>query len=130
VIEQGFVELVQGDPAVSAIAAQGGFFAQLPPDLPLPSWSYNVVSKVSDYLLAGPETLASRRIQVDCYGTVAADAINLAKAIDAVVNGYRGLLTDPDTTFIQGCFQTNMIDFFDPDARSFRRMLEYFVWSG
>ncbi|HEV8189442.1 MAG TPA: hypothetical protein VGP83_16935 [Pyrinomonadaceae bacterium] len=129
-IEQGFVELIQSNAAVKAIAAEGGFLAQLPSDLALPSWSYLVVSEVSGSLLSGPETLGSRRIQVDCYGATADDTLALAAAIDAVLDGYRGTLTDPDATFVQGIFHLNTIDIFDPDARSFRRMLEYFVWSG
>jgi hypothetical protein len=128
-IEQGFVELVQGDAGVSAIAATGGFNAQLPPDFVLPTWTYAVVSDPTDYLLSGPETLAPRRIQVDCYGSTAADAISLAKAIDLVASGYRGTLTDPDATVVQGCFHTNTLDFFDTGSRSFRRMLEYLIWS-
>jgi uncharacterized protein DUF3168 len=129
-IELGLVQLVQGNPAVAALAtAGGGFFAQLPKDQTLPSWSYAVVSDSDDYVLTGPMELGSRRFQLDCYGANAADAISLAKAIDAVLNGYRGQLTDPDATFVQGCFHLNTVDFFDTNSRTFRRMLEYFVWS-
>lgn len=124
-IEQGLALLLQGTPAVAAIAASGGFLGSLPKDFTLPSWSYIVVSDPVDYELLGPVSLGSTRIQIDCYGANGGDAIRLAAAIDAVLNGYRGTMTDPDSTFVQGCFRTNRIDFFDDEARNYRRMLEY-----
>jgi hypothetical protein len=124
-IEQGMVQLIQATPAVSAIAPKGGFLGTLPKDFPLPSWSYIVVSDPVDYELTGPVSLGSTRIQIDCYGANGADAILLAKAIDNVLIGYRGTLPDPDSTVVQGVFRINKIDFFDVDARNYRRMLEY-----
>lgn len=125
-IEQGLVLLVQGAPAVAAIAtAGGGFLDTLPKDFQLPSWAYSIVSDPVEYELTGPVSLGSTRIQIDCFGATGADAIRLAKAIDAVLIGYRGTMTDPDETNVQGCFRTNKIDFFDDEARNYRRMLEY-----
>lgn len=129
-IEQGLVLLVQADAGVSAISPTGGFFAQLPKDFSLtaPSWTYQTISDVAGYLLTQPETVGERRIQIDCYGAKAADVILLANAIDALLSGFRGALPDPDATFVQGCFRDNMIDFFDPDSRTYRRMLDYKIW--
>ena len=127
-IELGVVKLVNSNAAVLAIAPVGGFFAQLPNDQKLPSWTYLGVSQTPNYELEGSSSLYMRRVQIDCYGKTAADSIVLAQAIDAVLNGYRGTLTDPDHTFVDGCFQNNLIDYFDPDSRSFRRMLEYQLW--
>jgi hypothetical protein len=124
-IEQGLVQLLQAAPAVAAISANGGFMGTLPKDFPLPSWSFIIVSQPIDYELTGPVSLASTHIQIDCYGAVAADAIRLAKAIDDVLIGYRGTLPDPDSTVVQGVFRTNKLDFFDQNARNYRRMLEY-----
>ncbi len=127
-IELGVVLLVQGNAAVKAVAPNGGFFAQLPKDYTLPTWTYLTVSDVADYVLVGPMSFGQRRIQIDCYGANAPDVIRLANAIDALLSGYRGTLTDPDATFVHGCFHSNMIDFFDVDSRTFRRMLEYQIW--
>lgn len=117
--EQGFVALVN-------TAAAGGYFAQLPKDAQLPAWTYLVVSDPSDYTLQATVELSAMRMQIDCYGQTGAQAITLAKAIDAVLSGYLGTL--PDGTLVQGCFRTNRIDFFDDAARNFRRMLEYQIW--
>ena len=128
-IEQGFVLLVQGNAAVQAIAATGGFLAELPKDQPLPSWSYTSVADSADYALAGPVDLGSWNVQVDCYANTREQAVLLAAAIDGVLNGYAGTLADPDHTVVQGVFRINKRDFFDDARRTYRRMLEYQVWS-
>ena len=51
------------------------------------------------------------------------------RRIDAVLNGYAGTLADPDHTVVQGILRTNRRDFFDDERRTYRRMLEYEVWS-
>lgn len=130
-IEQGLVKLLQGTPAVTAIAPVGGFLAQLPINQKLPSWTYRTISNPTDYELTGPVNLGMGRFQLDCYAdgdTGAAKVILLAKAIDAVLSGYHGTLTDPDATQVQGAFRSNLIDFFDDNARNYRRMLEYEIW--
>jgi hypothetical protein len=86
------------------------------------------VSDVPVYSLDGPNPLAMRRLQIDSFGTVAADAIRLAAAIDGVLSGYAGALSDPDHMVVQGCFRSNLIDFFDDASRTYRRMLEYELW--
>lgn len=127
-IEQGLVALLNATTAVTNIAPIGGFLSQLPPDQQLPSWTYQIASNPKDYELTGAVNLEMARFQFDCYGLSGAEAISLAKAIDAVLSGYKGTLTDPDATQVQGCFRSNRIDFFDDIARDYRRMLEYEVW--
>jgi hypothetical protein len=128
-IEQGFVQLVQGASAVNTIAATGGFLAELPKDQVLPSWSFTTVADSADYVLAGPVDLGSWNVQIDCYANTREQAVLLAAAIDAVLNGYAGTLADPDHTVVQGIFRINKRDFFDDARRTYRRMLEYEVWS-
>jgi uncharacterized protein DUF3168 len=123
------VQLVQGTSAVKAIATAGGFLAELPKDQALPSWSYTTVADSADYVLAGPVDLGSWNVQIDCYAATRERAVLLAAAIDAVLNGYAGTLADPDRTGVQGIFRINKQDFFDDARRTYRRMLEYELWS-
>ena len=127
-IEQGIVLLVQASPAVAEIAPNSGFFAEAPKDHPLPLWTYISVSETEPYTLAGEHGCSSRRLQINCDGAIPADCIRLARAIDDVLSGYSGVLGDPDETFVQGCFRTNVIDFFDDPGRTSRRILEYEIW--
>jgi len=119
--------LVQGTPSVAAIAASGGFMTGVPKGTPLPTWEHTTVTAQPDYTLKGESGLVRRTVQIDCHGTKPADTILLGKAIDAVLSGYQGVLNDPDATYVHGCFQTNLIDFFDDADRSYRRMIEYEV---
>jgi hypothetical protein len=126
-IEEGLKLLVQGDATVSAISPKGGFLAQLPKDFTLPSWIYEVVSDPTDYELQGPVSQSSTRIQLKCIGATGAQVISLAKAVNDVLSGYHGTMTDADSTVVHGIFKTNSIDFFDDNARNFVRILEYLI---
>jgi hypothetical protein len=127
-IEDGIVQLVQSDAAVLAICPVGGFYATLPKGMPLPCWSYIVVSEVADYSLVARTDLTPRRLQIDTYAMEGAEALNLARAIDNVLSAYKGTLPDTQQTVVQGCFRSNELDFFDDASRTYRRLLEYEVW--
>lgn len=127
-IEQGIVKLVQSDLTVNALVPVGGFFAELPKDQALPNWSYRSISLVANTGLQFSTGLRMMRLQIDVYGDIngrGADSIALAKAIDHVLNGFAGTLSDPDSTFVSSCFLSDEIDFFDDAGRTYRRMLEY-----
>lgn len=126
-IEDGIVKLVQSDPTVAAQCTFGGFYLTLPKGTVLPSWSYQVVSEVTDYTLDGRTDLTPRRLQIDVYAMAGAEALNLARAIDNVLSGWHGALPDTQATVVQGIFRDNEIDFFDDASRTYRRMLEFFV---
>jgi hypothetical protein len=113
---------------VAAIAATGGYLQVLPKDLELPSWTQQLITEETDYTLLDVVNLRQRRIQIDCYADDPDDCIALANAIDAVVNGYHGTLTDADSTVVQGIFQSTAFGFYDGASRSYRRTLEYDVW--
>lgn len=72
------------------------------------------------------------RLQVDVYGyevQQGADVLTVGKQIDTILNGFRGTLQDPDHTFVDSCFTADIKDFpLDPEARTYRRMLEYEIW--
>jgi hypothetical protein len=126
VIEQGIQMLVQADADVLALCPEGGFLSSLPKDFPRPSWAYKIVSSTPlSRTLGRQRQVLQERWQIDCFGDSPADAIRLAKAVDAILNNYSGALPDPDATVVQGIFWTDLTDFFDDVARSYRRCLEY-----
>jgi hypothetical protein len=126
-LESGIVKLVMADAGVLAISATGGFLLSLPKDETLPSWTYQVISDVSNYTLDKAHGFVTRRLQIDCYGNQPGDAMGMAKAIDNVLSGYQGTLADVDATYVHGCFRSDVMDMFDDARRSYRRMLEYEV---
>lgn len=117
---------MQANAGVLALCPTGGFDSQLPKDFsPLPSWTYLIVFDHSDPTLQCFKTLNRFCIQIDCYGSTAAQALGLAKAVDAVLDGFSGALTDADNCRIDSCFATDRKNFFDDAPRTYRRMIEY-----
>jgi hypothetical protein len=45
-----------------------------------------------------------------------------------VLNGFSGVLPDPDSTFVSSCFTSDEMDFFDEASRTYRRMIEYEIF--
>jgi hypothetical protein len=129
VIEQGLVKLVQTGLAASSppIVLMGGFLATLPKGQVLPSWTYQMVSAVPDRTLDNAKGgLFAGRIQIDCYGAEADDAVSLSWAIARVLNGQRGTLADADGTYLDSAF---LSDTHDPEvdeaSRTWRRVIEF-----
>ncbi len=127
-IEEGIVDLVQSNAGVQAIAATGGFLAEVEKGTTLPSWSYRIVSDDPELTLTTVGGLVRRRIEISSYGNSGADAISLAKAINTVLHGYSGTLADADHTKVDSCHRSDVMDFFDSAARTWRRMLEFEIW--
>lgn len=128
-LEEGIVRLLNGTLAVSALCSTGGVMAQLLPSNPtLPSWSWRVISDNPDTGLQYTTGLNRCRFQIDVYGDPSlrgTDCIALARAINTVLQGFAGNLTDSDVTFIGSCFGSDQTDDFNDSLRSYRRMLEY-----
>ena len=127
-IEQGIVSLIQSNATVAALCPAGGFLAMLPANQALPSWTHATIGQTNGYTLQGPESLTMRRMQINCFGTTATEAMKLANAITKALDGYRGTLADPDATVVQANFADNVIDIFDADPRSYRRSLDFQIW--
>ena len=124
-IEQGIVMLVQADPVVQSLCKFGGYWLSLSKDPCLPSWCYSVISSSTERTLSAQLLLCLERWQIDVYSDDGGECMQLACAIDNVLNMYRGDLPDPDQTRVQGIFRSDITDFFDSTVRNYRRMLEY-----
>ncbi len=124
-LEEGIVKLVQSDPAVSALCPIGGFLKQLPDGQALPSWAYTIVSNVDSYCLDGTHGNVKLRLQIDCFADTPAQTIRFARAINNVLSGYHGTLSDIDQTKVFGCFRSDIKDEFNDATREGWRMLEY-----
>jgi hypothetical protein len=131
-LEEGLSLLLEADPTVASLAATRDYLVQLPEGTVTPAWTYMIVSDHPKYTMDGKRTRVVS-LQIDCYaneedcGGGARDAaLGLGYAIDAILSGFRGVLTDSDSTYIDTCFQTDMeTPAEDPWSRSFRMMLEY-----
>jgi hypothetical protein len=132
VIEQGLQMLVQADAVVAALCAAGGYPGEVPKGAPLPSWSYRFFGGSPNKALGTVGGLTMRRCEIECYGDGvdgAAQAMGLMRAIDAVLDGYYGVLPDDDETRVDSCLRSDEpMDSTDPERRAFRRKREYEIW--
>jgi hypothetical protein len=109
----------------------GGFAVQLPKDLisqtTPKAWTYRSITSEPTYVLEGQDGFTTWEIQLDCHGNTMDDAIVLARAIDSILRGgFRGILSDPDRTVVQGIFrQGPLVDGFSDSNRTYVRTLEY-----
>jgi hypothetical protein len=134
-IGQGLSMLVQSNPAVAAIAVNGGgYLNNLTKGQALPSWTYTWVSTDArpGRHLQGSRGLTFARVQIDCFGAEfaqGADSVALSEAIKNVLDGYRGKLTDPNSTIVDSIFLSDEHDPepLDPAGRTWRRWIEFEV---
>jgi hypothetical protein len=128
-IELGLVLLIQsglGSPPL----APGGFAGILPKDFAGVAYTWKVVSGKPSTGLQFTRGLRMRRFQIDCFGPTAAQAMELAGAIDATLNGFRGSLPDPDSTYVDSSIREGEPEGpeYSDSARNYWVMLEYEVW--
>ncbi len=136
-VEEGLVKYIQNGLAAlnsPPAAPPGGFFATLDKDTITPSvpqaWCYKgISSQPDDKTLTNETGWTEWRVQIDCHGYAAKDAINLARDIRKVLRGrYRGNLPDTDSTYVFGIFrEPGAVDGYSDANRSFVRSLEYLI---
>lgn len=131
-LEVGIQNLVAADSGVQALIGNPARFypVALPEDPSYPCASYQVISDVPSYTLAGPGGIEVKRIQIDTWsgGTVSASylaAKNVQAAIRAVLELFYGEL--PDGTRVAGIFVAHSMDLYEQDARVYRTTTDYMV---
>ena len=128
-INKGLVMRIQSGIATSFPACRGGFEGQLPPNAAPPAYSYRVISDPANTTLRSFRGFGNRRYEFKCWGIDAASADALADAIDAQLDGFSGVLTDPDATRVDSMFRTDRLEAdLSPSSRNFWVMLEYSIW--
>jgi hypothetical protein len=125
-IDLGIVMLVNA--GLGSPPFVGGFDSELPKDAALPNYTYTIVFDHPDTGLEFFKGLSKLSFQIDCYGNSANDALTLSRSIDLILNGFQGVLPDPDATRVSSVMGTDRRNFFDDSRRTFRRMLEYEIW--
>jgi len=124
-LEQGLFNLIQ-----SAVpSGVQGFAVEFPKDLISPSnpkaWLWRGITSNPLYSLNGQNAWTVTTIRIDCHGITMKDAMSLAKTIRDTLSGWRGTMTDADSTVVQAILMTPLlVDGFDDANRSFVRTIE------
>lgn len=87
-MQEDFRALLMNDPAVSVLCGARINYAEHPQGAPLPAIVLTLIDDAEGHHLKGPDGLSTGRVQVDCYADTYADAMQLARAVRAKMDGY------------------------------------------
>jgi len=130
-MQEDLTALLLADTAIAGLTGDGDrlYWNVKEQGKPDPSAVLYLISGVPDYHMQGPSGLVESRVQVDCRGDTVADALELARAIEARLSGYRGTV---GTTKFMGIFKQSERSRFDPDPAPGVHMhsADYQIFSG
>lgn len=125
-LPQGLFALLTGDSGVAALIATRMYPVELPEGEQLPALLYRFVGGKSSPTLT-TSGMQRARVQFDCFGDTYDDASSLRAAVVGALNGYVGTLAD-GTELQNADVMGPGTDFFDDDPRSFRCMVEFYLY--
>lgn len=130
VIEQALVSLLAGDPAVSAMVEDRIYPETAPQGESRARLTYQRISGQRVKSLDGPTGLAGPRFQVDCWAATKAESIDLARAVEKALDGFKATVEGVE---IQGIFMDDERDGqlapAHGDEEGDRRVsLDFFIW--
>jgi len=88
-VEEDLRDVLLADTAVSALA-RAISWGEHPQGIALPGVVLTRVSGAEGMTMAGPDGLTVARVQIDCWARTYAGAVDLSRAVVAVLHGYRG----------------------------------------
>lgn len=88
-MEEDLRALLLDDAAVAALAAEVSW-GEHPQGSALPGVVLTMISGAEGITMSGPDGLREARVQVDCWAEAYADALDLSRAVVAVLHGHRG----------------------------------------
>jgi hypothetical protein len=122
VIEAGLFHLLSTNAPIAALCATRIYPDILPTGAKYPAIRYARISRIPKPTLttSGMQFL---RMQFDCHGESKADAEALAAAVESLLTGYQGLLSDG--TFVQNVLFLGGPSGFEDDARTYCSISDY-----
>src|SRR5579872_2817870 len=124
-LEQALFIKLTGDSTVNGMVS-GRVYPLLAPEPPTyPFIAYTVVSQTRYSAMGADISPRRRRVQVDCYGKTAADARNLAAAVENALVRFQGTVSwTGGSLVIEDIYQTGLTDLFDFETRKFKRAVD------
>lgn len=130
-LEEALYAFLKGQGAVSALLGQRIYPVMLPQNPVMPALTYQIISRVPDYVLAGPSGLVAKRVQVNCWASREFSAngyitaLNVAAAVRVAMDGYSGIW--PGGFEILRSKLDNQHDDFEPEGQYDRTILDFIV---
>lgn len=93
-MEEALTAIVLEDPGVVSAVGQRVHWGVRPQGSALPAIVFNRITGIRDYHMQGASGFVESRIQGDCYGATYTAAKEAARALIALLSGYRGIQDD------------------------------------
>jgi hypothetical protein len=123
-VEEGITSLLLADATLSGLIGTRIYPVLVPSDPVYPLLTYQVVTSKREYTLSNAVT-KQKCIQFDCWGSTYSDSKQVQQALENVLSGYNGTLSDG--TKVLGTFLDAEHDDFQSDARDYRAISEYVI---
>ena len=127
-MEESLVALLLAWAPLAALAGNRIHWATRPQGTLPPFVILNRISGIRDTTFQGPSGAVASRVQADCYALTYSESKALARAMEALLSGYRG--SDGSTEFA-GIFLESERDGFDdtdPPDKFYRTSLDFTLW--
>lgn len=97
----------------------------LPQEPTLPAVVWQRISNLRFYSQSGPSGLARPRVQFACWSTTKLEAIRVANAVLAALDGFSGLMS---TVEVGAAFNEGEGDYYDPVTGMRRVLLDFEIY--
>lgn len=124
-IEEAIYTHLVGNAGVLALAGNRVYPLNLPQNPSYPAITYRRVTTRRVMAHDGPEDLGFPRFQFDCYAVGYREVRDLANALRAALNGYRGIMGGG--VEVDGVIFLNEVDDFGDTAEVFRVTVDFLI---
>ena len=125
-IDEALYAHLSTDAGVSALTGTRVYPEALPQGVTFPAITYLQVSSVPIRTMGGRQG-RSPRFQIDCWGSTATSAREVAEAVIAALDHYSGTMGGVDGVIVRGAFLENDQQINEPDAKLHRVSLDFVI---
>jgi len=125
--------LLHGFAAVAAIVGTHIYPDAMAEATALPAIRYQTIDQLEDSILddGSSSGLFRRRVQIDCVAKKKSDAVALAQAVRDALDGFSGVVAAVPaaspllTVYVNNVLRNNVLDDYEPERKTYRRILDF-----
>jgi Protein of unknown function (DUF3168) len=125
-LKKGLKDLLLADSTISSMVGSRVRVGRKPKDTDHPDILITGVASAYIPTLQGVNATKMRRFQIDCWGNNPKEADDLATAVHALLDGYRGVLSEG--TRVHSCLPNSDVDLDDEDGKISGVAVDFNVW--
>lgn len=128
-MEEQFRALLTGHAPLTALVGQRIYWDEIPQSASRPCVVMHVVSSTPTYHMKGEDGLRSCRVQIDCQATTIASKWAVARAVEGLLSGYRGVVNGVEFSGIFKSLDRDKTERTTPDDTIKIRQQDYEIWA-